>query len=475
MRARCFGACWLEAVRLLIALLFCVVFLGCSGQREDRDVQRPGGVLEHRRVKPMAKKVSGVMRVSGIWAGDPSLRTYLEEQVRLFNFEHPAIDVELHYEGVSDAEEVARLVNRIKNGIIQHDVIRMSPAIYRAVAEEVDDPDWGRKYLVDFGQDEAFVAAHQEAALLAARGSGEMGGILPGPILDGVYEGVWYNRVLGERLGIKIEGPALSYLQLLDALVTLKDRALKTRGKPVVLLHWGGGDMGARLKLFQMLYLSGFVDSEGMLSLLEPPLKEVRDGVLRRTLRAFRELQDHQVIFSRPGESPMDEFLDGRSLFFLENTAAYSDLHARGGDEFVEQLALLEMVSFGPINYACGNYKMSWAVMRRSAFEAESKSFIHHMMRPEVAAGIMQRSQNPCGLKEHNYDPVYALDLLGSYRVGMGKKQCKRLLELDRMVQWYLGAEEAPSWAVLSKTLDRLCRSEIDVDQAFELLSQMRE
>lgn len=53
------------------------------------------------------------------------------------------------------------IAKMIRSGRIDWDVVWMDPTIYQVVAEELNNPDWGRKYLVDFSEFPDIKAAHQ--------------------------------------------------------------------------------------------------------------------------------------------------------------------------------------------------------------------------------------------------------------------------------------------------------------------------
>ena len=92
----------------------------------------------------------------GHWKGEGRRELLVREVLDEFSFLHSDVEVQLTFAsdlmpGTYQKGAAELIAGMIRNGEYTFDVIWLDPLTYtNYVAEDLGDPDWGRKYLVDF-------------------------------------------------------------------------------------------------------------------------------------------------------------------------------------------------------------------------------------------------------------------------------------------------------------------------------------
>lgn len=103
----------------------------------------------------------------------------------------------------------------IRTGNLAWDVIWMDPRIYLFVAEELGDPEWGKKYLINFEEVAGFTKTQKPFILEDPIYRNQTGGILVGPHLEGFYWALFYNANVAARIEIEIKPESMTFDDLL--------------------------------------------------------------------------------------------------------------------------------------------------------------------------------------------------------------------------------------------------------------------
>ena len=179
---------WIGVIALLVLLVG--LLLVANTGTEDAVVQPTPIDADRSRMETVeksgsdaAKKTPDAKRNTINWMGhwykaDKRYDLVLEIQ-RDFAFRNQDTRVNLQFPeqilGTNDKVAVARLiVEMIKQKRFDWDIVWMDNHIYQFVAEELNDPHWGRKHLVDFEEVPGhpyrlFVSYHQLEAMMNKR------------------------------------------------------------------------------------------------------------------------------------------------------------------------------------------------------------------------------------------------------------------------------------------------------------------
>jgi ABC-type glycerol-3-phosphate transport system substrate-binding protein len=83
------------------------------------------------------------------------------------------------------------------------DIMFCDEALYNYAGIKSGIPDWGSKYLVDFSDRAWFQAVHKDGLLNDY--ASKYGGIMPGPLVEGVANTLYVSETVEKRLGIKVK------------------------------------------------------------------------------------------------------------------------------------------------------------------------------------------------------------------------------------------------------------------------------
>jgi len=148
----------------LVLILFC----GGCGERARNGDKAPVLPSPPKVDRVCAEDVPKIhLNWMGHWQYADMRGALVREIARDFEFEHPEIELNLKFPmeimGERSRSKTAALIaDMIRSGKLDWDIVWLDDVIYRLVAEELDDQNWGPKHLVDYEDVPGFVESQKE-------------------------------------------------------------------------------------------------------------------------------------------------------------------------------------------------------------------------------------------------------------------------------------------------------------------------
>jgi len=352
------------------------------------------------------------LRWMGHWK-DRGLREQLVLEVRdEFQFLHQDTDIQLTFPAdllpQNNKEQVAKLIaEMIRAGRVDWDVIYLDPTIYYYVAEALEDPDWGRKHLVDFSAFPDVKAAHRPFLIEGPDAHKGTGGVFVGPYIEGFYTCLWYNTAVAEKVGLDIRDEEMSAHDLLSYLSRVKEYN-RTAEVPV-----SGFVDFQRSEPFHRLAYNLYLSEH--LAHPETPTEKI----LTRILRFFDEMQAYDtLIYDNPSYTWQDAaqlLMDDKALFLIEPTWRYSSLQSYV-PEVLEKLRPAQLPGFEKQSFYTGGYISTWAVMKHSPMRDLGIELLRFWCTPSIAQKWVRYTKSPTGLSGSFYDSEYGIDAMANFQ-----------------------------------------------------------
>jgi ABC-type glycerol-3-phosphate transport system substrate-binding protein len=349
------------------------------------------------------------LRWMGHWE-DRGLREQLVHEVRdEFQFLHQDVDIEMAFpvEIMGERGKIITgkyIAEMIRSGRMDWDVVWMDPTIYQATAAELNDPDWGKKHLVDFSQFPDIKAAHQSFLVEGPDCHRGTGGVFVGPYIEGLYTYLWYNKTVADKLGLEIKEMEMSADDFLGYLERVKEynRTAEVPVSACAIFGWPSS-LG---RLAYNLYLSEH--------LAHPEKPD--DEILARILRFFESMSACDPLLNNMRVSNPEAFqhnaaliAEDKALFMIEPSWNYTNL-ARNFPNLMNKLRPAQLPGFEKQPFFVGGFIPTWAVMKNSPARDLGIDLMRFWCSPEIAQKWVRYAKSPTGLSGNLYDSEYGMD-----------------------------------------------------------------
>ncbi len=408
----------------------------------------------------------------GHWLDEDLRETLVRDVAKEFALTHPGVDVNLKFPQEILGQKAKPLsakqyVNIIRSGKIEWDIIWLDDYIYRFVAEELGDPEWGKKYLVDFEQVPGFSESQKSFIISDPAYRNLTGGMLVGPYLEGYYFALWYNKDVAQRLGLTIKERGMTFDDFLGYVRQIYEYN-QTAETPVAAMY-ESNDWATTEFLFHSLVKSEIGDF-GNLS-IDLPL-ERRQAILLKVFQAFEQMGQYKPLM--PGWEHNVWFdtrnypLDDRCVFYFQGTWMYS--HWRGIDEEkLHKMVPTELPVFQPVNHAMGGYIPTWAVMKNSPNRKTAIQLLMAWCEPRVAEKWVRYTKNPTGIKGNLSEATLGTDVYEQYQAYMTNKYGERVHH-SANADYLLGRQNAHLQEEINDNIRLILCGEITAQKAYDAI-----
>ncbi|MDR3368267.1 extracellular solute-binding protein [Rhodoferax sp.] len=323
------------------------------------------------------------------------------EMAREFSFRHQDTHVNLQFPeqivGTNDKVVVAHLIaDMIKHKKIDWDIVWMDNLIYQFVAEELNDPLWGRKHLVDFKEVSGFVQSQKPFIIEDPAYRNQTGGILVGPYIEGYYYALYYNSTLAAKVGIQVKPFGMTFEDLLGYVKAAAQYNQTATDK--IPIFFDAHDMPSMEVLFQNLVKSWIADYGATTTEQSSPKKL---EAMYKGFQAFEELGKYMPLIPSYASNAWfltrDVPLNDKALFYISGTWMYSrwrDIDVAKSTKMIPT----ELPVFKPVNYGLGGVIPAWAVMKDSPHREAAIRLIMSMSTPRIAEKWVQYTKTPTGI-----------------------------------------------------------------------------
>lgn len=396
---------------------------------------------------------------------------------RVFSFRNQDTRVNLQFPeqivGTNDKVVVARLiVEMIKQKRFDWDIVWMDNHIYQFVAEELNDPYWGRQHLVNFEEIPGFVQSQKPFIIEDPAYRNQTGGILVGPYIEGYYYALYYNRDLAAKIGIQPKPFGMTFEDLLDYVKTAAHYNQNAEDK--IPVFFDAYDLPSMEALFQNLVKS-WIDDYTATTTDKSSQKKLEAMV--KGLQAFEELGKYRPLIPSYASNAWfltrDVPLNDKVLFYISGTWMYS----RWRDIDVVKSAKMvptELPVFRPVNYCLGGVIPTWAVMKDSPRREAAVRLVMSMSTPRVAERWVQYTKTPTGVAGDFSKATMGSDVYEVYQRTMSEKYGRRV-QYSFNAAYLLGENNSLLQREIVDALWKLLEGQMTADQAqHSILAKMR-
>ncbi len=357
------------------------------------------------------------LRWMGHWKGEGRREQLVREVLEEFAFTHPQVDVELEFAADILPENSQRaagiyIAEMIRSGNLEWDVIWLDPLIYYYVSQELDDWNWGSKYLVDFSEIDGFRECHKPSLVEGPDAHKHTGGVFTGAYIEGFYYALWYNKDLADRLGISIREDGMTAEDLLGYMKQLHTYNQQTSEPVSAFVDFKG--TGSLFRLFYSLLLSAWHDG------VSRPDGDALESAAARSIAFLQEMGNVRppapMLTADSWNDAAHALMDGKVLFFSDATWRYCAFE-KIDPEGLKKLRLAHMPEFADGGrHVIGGYMPTWAVLKNAPGRDEGIELMKYWIRPSIAERWVRYTKCPTGLKGNLYDPRFGRDVYADYQ-----------------------------------------------------------
>jgi ABC-type glycerol-3-phosphate transport system substrate-binding protein len=365
---------------LIILIAAALLFSGCSEQGTE--------IYEKNVTSYDANKPKVRLNWIGHWLDNHDREKLVKEVAKEYTTINPNIDMNLRFpqsiRGYRSKRDMAKMyVEMIRTGIYEWDIIWLDDQSYQYVADELQDPEWGPKYLVDFGQVAGFRKTHKKFIFDDPIWADQTGGIIVGPMLEGYYHAIFYNKNVADRVGIQIKETGMSFADLLGYVEAVHDYNQRTGND--IAAFYESNDWTCQEILFQRLLKSEIGDFE---KALEHRGSTKKNAAFLKTLQAFEALGKFKPLYKHHKNSIWYQTrhipLYDKVLFYVNGIWMYNQWMSIDEQKSKKMLPA-ELPVFKPVDFYQGGYIPVWAVWKEAPHKQEAIDFLKFWSRPQIA------------------------------------------------------------------------------------------
>ncbi len=371
-----------------------MLLIGCSDNDEPT-------VQKRDDFKGASKQTEKRLNWIGHWRTEHDRETLVREIKQDFELLNPDIDVNLKFPsqimGFRSKKEAAKLiVNMIRTGNIEWDVIWLDDRTYRFVADELNDQEWSKKYLVDFEQVPGFKETQKSFIIDDPVYRDQMGGMIIGPYIEGHYHMIYYNKDVAERMGIEIKQDGMTFDDLLGYVRQVYE--YNQEHNTGIAAFYEAEEWTTLEILFQHLFKSEFEDFS---KAKEEVGSDEKNAALLKTFQAFEELGKHDPLMDSYKDNVWFDtrhlVLNDECLFYVNGTWMYSHWMAMS-EEKTKKMIPAELPVFQEVGHYAGTFVSTWAVMKDAPNKEDGIKLLMFWSRPWVAEKWVRYAKSPTGL-----------------------------------------------------------------------------
>lgn len=391
-----------------------VVFLQCSISGHNgyntkevknlvKDIESRGGV------KPPLPK-DKYINWMGYWKGEGKREVLIQKVLDEFEFLHQ--DVRINMKFPEDIEQIQQIddlyfkqipiytADMIKTEMIEWDIIPLIGASYSYVADELNDPHWGVKHLVDFIDVPGFKETQKDFILNNKKYQKSNDGIFIGPYIEGYYYMIFYNQRVADKIGLRIKHFDMKYEDLLGYIKKV-DQYNEINGTNIASFYDASDWILVEI-IFQHLFKSviGFSNSYEIPNFFT---KKNRKGLIK-TLKAFEEMGKFDPLIHSVDSNTWDKtkglVLDDKALFYINGSWMYNNWEGIDKEK-VKKMIPAELPVFNKIDYYMGGYDPNFAVLSDSPNRDLAVELLMYWTNKDIVQDWIRFAKSPSGTYGH--------------------------------------------------------------------------
>lgn len=436
----------MRSLYFLIGFFFC---WSCGSHEEltEKDIAKAGS------------QYSSVLNWMGHWKARWGKEKMALQMARNFELTHQDIKVNMQFpQDFYKIEEYFELMadsvaEMIRTNNYTWDIIFLDVSHYNRVASRLKDPDWGSKYLVDFEEFDWFRNNHKSFIFENPQYRNFTGGQFVGPVIEGIYTALWYNKKVADKIGISVKPENMTFDDFKGYLKAAFDYNKTAQQKITLITNESQNNVNI---LFSNLVISelGGIDS------INIDLAKSKEA-LRKGLKAFEEISVYNPLELVHGKENIT-LLDEKNLFVVVQTYAYNrwagiDFEKTGNLVPVELPGLEK-----PTTVYAGTYQSVWCAFKNSPNVNNAIKAMQFICTNDVAEQWLSLTKNPTGLKTRLNSTDLAQSNVERFIAGIDNKYGKNI-QNDNLAQILFGSKNRR----LPIRAEAVLKGEMSAEQCF--------
>ncbi|MBN1925086.1 MAG: extracellular solute-binding protein [Prolixibacteraceae bacterium] len=358
--------------------------------------------IEHNFKTIRTVNYTDTINFIGHWLNEGIREDLVRNFAREYEFRNQNVKVNLKFpEEVFYNREDLQSNQKFVAGILKEnnpewDIVRVNGE-YKEIWEQTGDPDWPRKYLVDFSQLEEFRNGTLPE-LLTEKAKEAWNGITPGPYIEGQFWALWYNRNVAEKIGIEVKQYGMTCDDFMGYLKAVY-KYNQTHPNDYITPVYESVDWPTTMAIGIQMYASLLTDQKELFSKRITP---EHINAWQKTLVKLEEMSVYQpynpnwqkVNWGNTTASMINE----ECLFYVNGSWMYNIWQGIDAER-VNNCRPAEFPAFNPLTVYPGGYQVMWAVLKNAPHKEEAIKFLLAMNSPEMAEKWVRYTKCPTGIK----------------------------------------------------------------------------
>jgi hypothetical protein len=264
----------------------------------------------------------------GQWKNQGKREKLVREFVREYGFLHQNLDIKLQFpeevylKSNGSSANMEWVAQTIKSEKSEWDIVTINNESGTCKYTR-DEPDWAKKYLVDFSQYPEF-KKNTLPELLSDSVKNIWHGIIPGPFIEGYNYALWCNLNVARKVGIEVKQFDMTYDNLLSYVKAVYEYNLKNKNDQIAPF-FEAGDWRTLDNIAHILFLSALSDDKEYLS---DRVSERKLDAWHKTLQSIEELSKYKPLCAQWDTMSWNNnryrILDDQFLFFANGSWMYN-------------------------------------------------------------------------------------------------------------------------------------------------------
>jgi ABC-type glycerol-3-phosphate transport system substrate-binding protein len=336
------------------------------------------------------------------WYGEGKKETLMREIGREFAFLNQDINLKVSF--TNDAYPKVHWFTGVEEGLDKmistnewpYDVLICERSHYQRISDKLNDPNWANKYFVDFSKEDWFKNAHTDGIINNQSIIKAYGGIVPGPMLEGMVYILFVSDEVEKKLGIKVKQLDM---QLSDFQSYAEAVYRYNQSHDEKITFFSTQDASAPSRLFKQLALSEygkeyFSSKEESLNTLGKVLNGFEE------LAKYKPLEQYTLVTGKDVNEVQQQLKQDKFLFIMQPSWIYL-LWETTNPNGTKAMRPCEMPTMGNKKAPLyeGNFQTIFAVPKNGKHVEAAKKLIKYITSTDVAEKWVNNSKCPTGLK----------------------------------------------------------------------------
>ena len=353
------------------------------------------------------------------------------------------------------------IVQIIRSKHYNWDIVTLTQKDYFLVGQTLKDPEWGKKYLVNFEDFDWFRASQKPIVFEVKQYREDLGGIFAGPLIEGRYYSLWYNTNTAKKIGLHIKQIGMT-LDDFEGYLKQAYQYNKTANEKISLLYEGTYTVP---EFFNTLILS----SLGQIDTLHVDIPKSL-AALKKALKACEMLATYNPFDTTLKlNKKVDAFLEGKVLFGVFVSSNYNAWESIDSTKALNMVPAELPVFEKPGMYFHGSFQSVWAIFKDAPHRDEAIKFMKYMCSEDIAEKWISTTKNPTAINVRMNVSELSHDAISKFNSEIEKKYGKNMCNynISRILFGY------KSKIILNAT--KVIQGDISADEYYEqILKQLK-